>query len=54
MGAGWQTDQSCCNENISGTVGTTIVYSGSNIAVFLNTPPEMAGVVGGVFNSVGC
>ncbi|KAF8308262.1 MFS general substrate transporter, partial [Clavulina sp. PMI_390] len=36
---------------IIGTIGTTIVFSGSNIALFMNTPPEMAGVVGGMFNS---
>jgi len=34
-----------------GTIGTTIIYSGSNIAVFMDIPPEMAGVVGGVYNS---
>lgn len=29
-----------------------IVYNYSNIAVFKNTPPEMAGVVGGLYNAV--
>jgi hypothetical protein len=27
------------------------VYTNANIAIFMNTPPEMAGVVGGIFNS---
>lgn len=27
------------------------VYTNSNIAIFMNTPPEMAGVVGGIFNA---
>jgi len=28
-----------------------LTYTNSNIAIFLNTPPEMAGVTGAVFNS---
>ena len=36
----------------SGSSGTMLVYTTSNIAIFLNTPPEMAGVTGAVFNSV--
>lgn len=36
----------------SGSSGTMLTYTNSNIAIFLNTPPEMAGVTGAVFNSV--
>lgn len=35
-----------------GTPGTIVVYTNSNIAIFMNTPPEVAGVVGGIFNAV--
>ncbi|KDQ19194.1 hypothetical protein BOTBODRAFT_486258 [Botryobasidium botryosum FD-172 SS1] len=34
-----------------GTLGTTLVYTNASIAFFKNTPPEVAGTVGAVFNS---
>ncbi|KAF9517779.1 hypothetical protein BS47DRAFT_1338969 [Hydnum rufescens UP504] len=33
-----------------GTMGNMIVYTNANIAIFMNTPPEIAGIVGAVFN----
>ena len=36
----------------SGSVGTMCVYANANIAIFMNTPPSMAGVTGAIFNSV--
>lgn len=34
-----------------GSIGTMIIYVNANIAVFMNTPPAMAGVAGAMFNS---
>ncbi|KAI0042428.1 MFS general substrate transporter [Auriscalpium vulgare] len=36
---------------IIGTMGTMVVYTNTNIALFMNTPPEIAGVTGAIFNS---
>ena len=29
-----------------------LVYQASNIAIFMNTPPHIAGIIGGIYNSV--
>lgn len=34
-----------------GSGGTMTVLTNSNVAIFMNTPPEIAGIVGAVFNS---
>ncbi|KAI0042849.1 MFS general substrate transporter [Auriscalpium vulgare] len=36
---------------IIGTMGNMVVYTNTNIALFMNTPPEIAGVTGAIFNS---
>ncbi|KAI0043880.1 MFS general substrate transporter [Auriscalpium vulgare] len=36
---------------IIGTMGNMVVYTNSNIAIFMNTPPEIAGTVGAMFNA---
>lgn len=36
---------------VIGTSGTMITYTNANIAIFQNTPPEIAGTVGAIFNS---
>ena len=36
----------------SGSVGSMCIYANANIAIFMNTPPSMAGVTGAIFNSV--
>jgi len=33
-----------------GTIGNMVLYTNANIAIFMNTPPEIAGIVGAVFN----
>ncbi|KAF5378229.1 hypothetical protein D9757_009136 [Collybiopsis confluens] len=35
---------------ILGTAGTTAIYATTNIALFAVTPPEVAGIVGAIFN----
>lgn len=35
----------------SGSIGTMFIYTNANIAIFMNTPPRMAGVAGAIFNS---
>ncbi|KAI0062240.1 hypothetical protein BV25DRAFT_1916160 [Artomyces pyxidatus] len=36
---------------IIGTLGNMVVHTNSNIAIFKNTPPEIAGTVGAMFNA---
>ncbi|KAI0049666.1 MFS general substrate transporter [Auriscalpium vulgare] len=36
---------------IIGTMGNMVVFTNSNIAIFMNTPPEIAGTVGAMFNA---
>ncbi|KAI0049700.1 MFS general substrate transporter [Auriscalpium vulgare] len=36
---------------IIGTMGNMIVYTNANIAIFMNTPPELAGTIGAIFNA---
>ncbi|KAJ3882449.1 MFS general substrate transporter [Lentinula edodes] len=35
---------------VLGSAGTTVVYATTNIALFAVTPPEVAGIVGAIFN----